>query len=145
MFMPVPFAIVTVWSGAVFTTVNVPAPVIGEVPPTEMPVPDTKPTLVTVPPPPVAVLVTVYVGKLPDTLMPVPAVRLPVAVTVTTPLDVIGDPETFIPVPAATPTLVTVPPEDGDEFVTVYVGKVPVTFIPLPALKEPVPETVKVG
>jgi hypothetical protein len=94
--------------------------------------------------PPDDVAFTVTVGNVPFTVTFVPAVILPVAVTVTTPEDVIGEPETEIPVPAATPTLVTVPPLDGLVFVTVYVGKDPATLMPVPAVKEPVPDIVNV-
>jgi hypothetical protein len=50
-FIPVPAAIATVWSGAVFTILNVPLVVIG-LPVTEIPVPAVAATEVTVPAPP---------------------------------------------------------------------------------------------
>jgi hypothetical protein len=87
-----------------FVILNVPVPVI--VPPDSGAVVAID---VTVPPLDGLLFVTVYVGKLPDKDIPVPAVMLPVAVTVTTPDDVIGEPLTDIPVPADIPALVTVP------------------------------------
>ena len=77
--------------------------------------------------------------------MPVPAVKDPVPAIVNVPELVIGEePDIDIPVPATAPTDVTVPPEDGDVLVTVYVGKLPLTLIPVPAVNEPVPDIVYV-
>ena len=71
-------------------------------------------TEVTVPPLDGAVFVTVKLGYVPDTLMPVPELIATVwsgavFVTVMLPLEVIGPPDTDIPVPAVKSTLVTVP------------------------------------
>jgi hypothetical protein len=71
-------------------------------------------TAVTVPPLDGLVFVTVKLGYVPETLMPVPAVNATVwsgavFVMVNVPLEVIGLPDTEIPVPALAATLVTVP------------------------------------
>jgi hypothetical protein len=71
-------------------------------------------TLVTVPPELGLVLVTVKLGYVPDTLIPVPLAIATVwsgavLVMFNVPLVVIGLPVTLMPVPAVAATLVTVP------------------------------------
>jgi hypothetical protein len=71
-------------------------------------------TLVTPPPPEGLLLVTVKLGYVPLTEIPVPAVKVTtwsgaVFVIVNVPAPVIGLPETLIPVPAEAATEVTVP------------------------------------
>jgi hypothetical protein len=121
------------------TLPNVPLPVTARLPDAKLPVieillgrltvidpaettglPDTVrvelliPTLVTVPPDTGELIVTLPFGPL--IVMPLPAlIRVtPVLVTMIVPFEVIGDPETCMPVPGATATLVTVP--DGAPF-----------------------------
>jgi hypothetical protein len=94
--------------------VSVPDVVIGEPVNVRPVVPPDAATDVTVPvsPPPLAAIVKL--GYVPVTVTFVPAVMLTtwsgaVLVTVIDPLEVIGLPETLMPVPAVRPTLVTVP------------------------------------
>ena len=80
---------------------------------------EVSPIEVTVPPDEGLLLVMVYVGHEPVSEMPVPGVMVPVEVTVSVPVEVIGLPVILIPPAPVAATLVTVPPLDGLVLVTV--------------------------